>query len=139
MRAMEHPASPVPSYTILCVDDDPAARALMSRLLTRHGYRVMQASNIRGALDTLQRDRSCSLIVVDLNMPEYTGFDLIKLLKADPLTREIPVMVVSNSALPDAEQRAKELGAAEYIGSPIEDTAIIAAVHRALGPRDQAH
>lgn len=120
--------------TILCVDDEPSNRALLSRLLSRSGYRVIQASHVRGAIDAVHRETALSLILLDLNLPEVTGFDALKMLKADPRTREIPVVVVSSTAQAGAEAEVAQLGAIEFVGNPVTDERVLEAVRRALGP-----
>lgn len=116
--------------TILCVDDLPANCTLMARLLQNAGYRVVTASSVRGAFELLQREPAVHAILMDIHMPEHSGFDALDLLKADPRTRDIPVIVVSSSSDPRDEQQARAKGIADYIGHPIRDEAVLAAVRR---------
>lgn len=119
--------------SILCVDDEPSSRALVVRLLSKNGYRVLQASNVRGALGMVQSEPGLSLIVLDLNMPELSGFDALRVLKGDARTREIPVVVVSSTSRADEVERAQLLGATEVVSHPITDDRVLAAVLRAVG------
>ncbi|MGH9524290.1 MAG: response regulator [Terriglobales bacterium] len=120
--------------SILCVDDEPSTRALLVRLLARHGYRVLQASNVRGALGMVQREPELSLILLDLNMPELSGFDALKVLKGDDRTKPIPVVVVSSTSRMEDVTRAIEMGAHAVVADPVTDERVLAAVQRALGP-----
>ena len=121
--------------TILCVDDEPGNRALLARLLTRSGYRVIQAAHVRGAIDSIHREPALALILLDLNLPEVDGFDALRMIKADPRTREIPVVVVSSTAKASAEEEVQQLGANEFVGNPVTDDRILGAVRRAIGPQ----
>lgn len=116
--------------TVLCVDDDAASRALVSRVLQKNGYRVLNASNVRSALDQVRRESVVDLILLDLNMPEHSGFDAIALLKVEPKFKEIPIIVVSNTADPGDREKALGMGAAEFVGYPVKDKAVIEAVRR---------
>lgn len=119
--------------TILCIDDHTNC-ALVARALTRQGHRVIQASGVRSGIEMVHRTPGLSLILLDLHMPEFSGFDALAILKGDPATRSIPVLVVSASSDPQDEAKARELGATDYVGDPITDERIVAAVNRILGP-----
>ena len=124
--------------TVLVIDDDSATRGLTARYLSRGGYRVITAGSVRGGLDLL-RTETVALIVLDLHLPEVTGWDALKLLKEDSALRAIPVVVVSSTAMPDAEQQVSLLGASAFIGNPITEARVLAVVRRILGPEAAAH
>jgi signal transduction histidine kinase len=79
---------------LLSVDDDPSVAPLLQKMLVGHGYRVVASKNARGAVDDARRLQPAA-ILLDILMPERDGRDLLRELKADPLTSEIPVIVVS--------------------------------------------
>ena len=81
----------------------------------------------------VQSEPGLSLILLDLNMPEVSGFDALKMLKGDPRTREIPVVVVSSTSKPEDLFRVQELGATEVVFHPVTDDRVLAAVVRAVG------
>ncbi|HEU5453889.1 MAG TPA: response regulator [Terriglobales bacterium] len=116
--------------TILCVDDIPANCTLLARMLQSNGFRVITASSVRGALELLRREPAVHAILMDIHMPEHSGFDAINILKADPRTRDVPVIVVSSSSDPRDEQKAREFGVADYIGHPVRDDRVLAAVRQ---------
>ena len=68
----------------------------------------------------LARQHHPDLIVLDLNLPDMPGADVLKRLKADPSTREIPVVVLTADASKRQAERVKELGAAEYLTKPLD-------------------
>lgn len=92
--------------TIVIVDDNPNDRRLIRRLLQSYkNYRVYEARNGSEAIEVI-RDRKPDLVVTDLTMPESDGFMLIEALKNDPLTANIPVVVVSAKSLTNDDRAA---------------------------------
>jgi two-component system alkaline phosphatase synthesis response regulator PhoP len=81
-----------PSYSALVVEDDPAIRRLVEKLLTRLSIEIDLAGDGRTAIDKL-RSRSYSVLVLDLMVPELNGFEVIDFLKAENM--KVPVAVVS--------------------------------------------
>ena len=79
-------------YRALVVEDDPAIRRLVEKLLSRRGVEIDMASNGRAAIEKL-RAKEYSVIVLDLMVPEVSGFELIEFLKKEKL--RTPVAVVS--------------------------------------------
>ena len=81
----------------------------------------------------IQREPELSLIVLDLNMPEVSGFDALKILKQDERTKLIPVVIVSSTSRAEDVNRAIEMGAQDVIAHPVTDERVLAAVQRAIG------
>jgi PAS domain S-box-containing protein len=126
------PASSVASGPlILAVDDDPAVLDLLSRNLDREGYSVRTASNGREAL-ALARELKPRLITLDVMMPSMDGWSVLTALKADPVTRDIPVVMVS---IIDDRHLGFTLGAADYLTKPV-DRARLAEILARQVPRD---
>ncbi len=116
-------AAPAPATTgdttgplILAVDDDPAVLDLLTRNLNREGYAVRTASNGRDAL-TLAKQLKPRLITLDVMMPSMDGWSVLTALKADPETRDIPVVMVS---IIEDRQLGFTLGAADYLTKPVD-------------------
>jgi DNA-binding response OmpR family regulator len=101
---------------ILVVDDDPNIRELLTQELTEAGYRVSVAGNGRAAVDAVRTDRP-DLIVLDVMMPELNGFDVAAVLKSDPATMDIPIVILS--ILQDRE-RGFRVGVDRYLTKPID-------------------
>jgi CheY-like chemotaxis protein len=119
--------------TVLLVDDRPDARYYMARPLTAAGFDVREAATGRDALRLarLQAD----VIVLDLVLPDIDGYEVLQRLKADPVTRSIPVILKTAARLEDGyRQRRQDAGAAYYFADPFDSEAFIAAVRRALAP-----
>jgi len=100
--------------TVMIVDDAELARATLGRLLQREGYQTVLASNGREALNELDKHREPDLIVLDLNMPDLDGLELLEILHAHPKWQSIPVIMLT--AVSDTTvHRAQQLGAKEYL------------------------
>jgi signal transduction histidine kinase/DNA-binding response OmpR family regulator len=114
---------------VIVVDDDEGFVRDVRSHLEEDGWTVVSGSTAaEGAL--LASERHAEVIVLDLLLPDRSGLDLLSSLKADPATRQVPVVVVSvvNDAV-----RSLSLGAAEHLAKPVEPAAVAAAVRRVTG------
>ena len=101
--------------TVMIVDDAELARATLGRLLQREGYQTVLASNGREALNRLDTQREPDLIVLDLNMPDLDGLELLEILHAHPKWQSIPVIMLTAVSDTHTVHRAQQLGAKEYL------------------------
>ena len=106
--------------SILVVDDDPSIRSLLQQEFTEAGYAVRLAENGREALARV-REETPGLIVLDVMMPEMNGFDVAAVLKNDPATMDIPIIILS---IVEDKERGLRLGVDRYLTKPI-DTATL--------------
>jgi CheY-like chemotaxis protein len=114
---------------ILVVDDDPAILDLIAQLLLEEGYEVLAVSNGQTAVDLARKLRP-HLILLDLMMPEMNGWQVSALLKADPQTRAIPILLLS--ARRDMARTANELGVTAYLEKPFDLDDLLSRVQRIL-------
>jgi DNA-binding response OmpR family regulator len=99
---------------ILIVEDDPPLRAAMRRVLEQHGYRVAEATTA-AELERSLRARRPALMVLDIQLPDADGRDVLAKLKKAPATADIPVLVWSGR-FPDSDRLiALELGAEDFV------------------------
>ncbi len=117
--------------TVLVVDDTPANLSLMNDLLASH-CRVKVAASGARALKIAASDTPPDLILLDVMMPEMDGYEVCRLLKANPATRHIPVIFLTARADTQDEQRGFELGAVDYITKPISPPIVMARVRTNL-------
>ncbi len=110
------PDLPGDRETVLVIDDDQTQRELASRFLERTGFAPVTAPDGATGL-TLARELQPHAILLDVTMPGLDGWSVLNALKADPVTAEIPVIMVS---LVDAQPLAESLGAADYVMKPVE-------------------
>jgi two-component system response regulator MprA len=116
--------------TILVVDRDPHVRRLVPRFLG-DDYVVEYADDGYSALDRV-RASPPSALITEILIPRLDGLALCRSLKADPVTRHVPVLVMSMLA---AHERAQHSGANGFLSKPIEKASLVAALLRAMDPR----
>ncbi|WP_136524014.1 ATP-binding response regulator [Geomonas ferrireducens] len=117
--------------TVLIVDDTPDNLAFMGQLL-KDDYQVRVATNGAKALQIARDARHLDVILLDIMMPELDGYEVCRLLKGDPATREIPVIFLTAKSDPESERRGLELGAADYITKPISPPIVLARIKTQL-------
>jgi len=117
--------------TILVVDDTPDNLKLMSALL-KDLYRVKIANGGERALAVAGQEPRPDLILLDIMMPEVDGYQVCERLKADPLTRDIPVIFLTAMTAAEDEEKGLRLGAVDYITKPISPAVVLARVETHL-------
>jgi DNA-binding response OmpR family regulator len=108
------------------IDDDPAVRDLMSRFLSKMGFRVVAAA---GGEEGLRRAREVRPLVITLDviMPECDGWNVLRKLKADPQLSQIPVIMVT---VVDNEAMGFDLGASNYLIKPVDRDRLAVLIER---------
>jgi putative two-component system response regulator len=124
---METPASFSERKTVLVVDDTPDNLTLMSGLLKDH-YRVKLANNGEKALVAARAVPPPDVILLDVMMPGMSGYEVCERLKADPATRNIPIIFLTAMTAMEDEKKGLDLGAADYITKPISPPIVLARV-----------
>jgi two-component system cell cycle response regulator DivK len=103
---------------ILIVEDNPVSLTLLKQLLKAHGYEVLGTPEGLQALD-LARAEQPDLILMDIRLPDISGFEVTRLLKQDQRTKTIPIIAVTALASPEYEKKGLESGCDAYIPKPI--------------------
>jgi CheY-like chemotaxis protein len=125
-------AAPAPrEIKILCVDDDPLALQMIGDILRFHGYTVVTAPDGETALDAAARERP-NLIVLDVMMPGIDGFEVCRLLKADPATQAVPVIFLTAMSDPALNAKAFEAGAVLAMQKTVDTTTVLRTIGAAL-------
>ena len=117
---------PVPQGSILVVEDDPDTRDALAAVLETEGYDVAKASDGQEALGQLRTSATPSLILLDLYMPVMNGWAFRAEQLRDPKLASIPVVVLSADSR--VANRAADLGAAGWVGKPIDFDRLLALV-----------
>ena len=117
--------------TILIVEDDVPSMSLASKLLEANGFDTLQSAD---GLDVLQlaRGHHPDLILMDIQLPEVSGIDHIKALKADQALRNIPVVAVTAIALKQDEENIRAAGCDAFIAKPINISLFLETIARIL-------
>ena len=102
--------------TILVVDDDDSIRSLLHQELSDAGYIIEEAKDGKLALESIRRNRP-DLIILDVMMPEINGFDVAAILKNDPQTMDIPIIILS---IVQDKARGFRIGVDRYLTKPID-------------------
>jgi FixJ family two-component response regulator len=121
---------------IAVVDDDPFVLRGLRRLLRSAGFDVDTYASGADFLNA-EVDDEPDCVVLDLHMPQTTGFEVQAQLARSG--RSTPVIVITGDDTPEAQSRALRLGAKGYFGKPVDDEALLAAIGAAIGDEDSNH
>jgi two-component system cell cycle response regulator DivK len=125
--------TPQPSARVLLVEDVADTREMYADYLRHCGFVVTTATNGAEALDAA-RERIPDLILMDAAMPGLDGWTATKLLKNDPATRDVPILILTAHVFTEHRTKAQEVGADGFIGKPCmpDELAreVTAALHR---------
>jgi len=116
---------------ILLVEDHEMNRKMLSRRLVSRGYEVIFAVDGREGVATA-RTQQPHLILMDMNLPEIDGWEATRILKADDVTRSIPVIALTAHAMVSDRQKALAAGCDDYESKPIEFERLIAKIETRL-------
>jgi DNA-binding response OmpR family regulator len=119
------------SAVVLVVDDEPGIRAVLAELLIDEGYRVVVAQDGVEALRQIG-DVSPDLVLLDLNMPKLTGWEVVERLRALAITLPIVIMTAGQSATIEAAR----LGAAAALPKPFAIDDVLTTIERLVPPAD---
>jgi len=114
--------------SILVVDDDANIRSLLHQEFTEAGYSVRLAADGREALQRI-REETPGLVVLDVMMPEMNGFDVAAVLKNDPATMDIPIIILS---IVEDKERGYRIGVDRYLTKPINTATLFHEVSQLL-------
>lgn len=117
---------------ILIVDDNAAIVEMLQRKLEREEYEVVGCVESTQALGTCRETRP-DLLILDILMPGKNGWEILEELKADPATRDIPVIISTVKNRPEDIERGKELQAADHIAKPYVFSDLLEKVQAILG------
>jgi two-component system sensor histidine kinase/response regulator len=124
--------------TVLIVDNEPHNLTMLDSLLTQYGYSVQAADDGKTALEIAHTSQP-DIILLDIKMPEMDGFEVCQELKADPATREIPVIFISALTNVNDIVHAFQAGGVDYITKPFQFAEVLARVENHLTIIQQKH
>ncbi len=112
---------------ILIIDDEPVNIKLLSGLL-RDKYAIMAVNSGKKAVEMIKRGNVPDLILLDIIMPEMSGYDVCERLQKDESTKDIPVIFISGMNQDEDEERGLKMGAVDYITKPFVPAVVLARV-----------
>lgn len=116
---------------VLVVDDDPGIRLLLTTFLRRRGFRSLEASNGREALAEMRAGKA-DLVVMDLMMPEVSGWDVLRERAADPSLQRIPMIVVTGNNSREVTADILDKRVYAVVGKPFDLAALLKTVTACL-------
>jgi CheY-like chemotaxis protein len=124
-------APPLAGARLLVVDDDLLLRRLAVRVLAKYGHTVSEAENGREALRLIDRQPP-DLVVLDLEMPEMPGLEVLRALRSKAATAHLPVLILTASSNEAVTSASFEAGATDYLMKPFSIPQLTARVHACL-------
>jgi signal transduction histidine kinase/DNA-binding response OmpR family regulator len=119
--------------SILVIDDDPAARELISRALTADGYKVRTAATGEEGVKMARAERP-DAITLDVVLPGMDGWEVLNAVRTDPALAKIPVVMLTSS---DEQSRGFAFGAAGYLTKPLDWSRLLTTVNECVGRSDR--
>lgn len=118
---------------VLLIDDEPPIITMYSEKLTISGFEVVSAFDGETGLKKARTDKP-DVILLDVIMPKMNGLDVLKTLKSDPETKDIPVYLLTNIQEATGEERGKQFGAAGYLFKAETEPSRLVEVLRKIKP-----
>jgi two-component system alkaline phosphatase synthesis response regulator PhoP len=116
---------------ILVVDDEVNITQILEFSIGSEGFEVITAQNGEEAIERARRERP-DLIILDIMMPKIDGYEACRILKANPLTKNIPVVLLTAKGRDIDRRLGYEVGATDYIVKPFSPNKLIERIHRLL-------
>ncbi|HDQ73982.1 MAG TPA: response regulator [Chloroflexi bacterium] len=121
--------------TILVVEDSALNRKLVETILKAHGYRLLLAQDGEGAIEIATAEQP-DLILMDMQLPQISGYEATRVLKSQPETAHIPIVALTAHAMPQEREQFLEAGCDGYITKPINTRAFPNQVRQYLEDQD---
>ena len=128
----DYPKEQVMEKTVLVVEDNDLNMKLFCDLLEAHDYKTLQTRDGTEVLDIVRKHQP-DLILMDIQLPEVSGLDVTKWLKADDELKHIPVVAITAFAMKGDEEKIRSGGCEAYIAKPITVTKFLETVQQFLG------
>ncbi|SFZ86721.1 Response regulator receiver domain-containing protein [Devosia enhydra] len=121
---------------ILVAEDEPGILEALSFVLQRAGWTVQSVTDGDAVLSAVRRERP-RVLVLDIMLPKRSGFEVLKQLRADVLTRALPVLVLTARGQQQDRRIAEELGADRFVTKPYSNVEVVDAVRALLVDRTE--
>lgn len=122
--------------TVLIVEDNDLNLKLFRDLLEASGYKTLQSKDGMDGL-RLVREHTPDLVLMDIQLPEISGLEITRMIKADPALKHIPVLAVTAFAMKGDEEKIRDGGCDGYIAKPISVASFLQTVTSFIGEADQ--
>lgn len=119
LQMLKQKVAHIQKARILLVEDNPVNQLLAEELLAKLGFETLSAQDGKEALALLNGNH-VDLVLMDLQMPEMDGFQATQVIRANPATRDVPIIAMSASAMLEDRQAAKEAGMNDHVAKPVD-------------------
>lgn len=116
---------------ILIAEDEPSILESLDFILKRAGWSIESVTDGEAALVALRRSRP-RVVVLDVMLPKRSGFEVLKQIRADPATKDLPVLILTAKGQAQDRRTAEELGADGFVTKPYANAEVVSAVRRLL-------
>jgi len=114
---------------ILTIDDSKTMRDMLMLTLSDAGYEVLQAVDGQDGIDVLG-DKRVDVVITDINMPRMDGYDVIRSLRANPLHKSTPILVLTTESDTEKKNLAREAGATGWMVKPFDPDQLVATIRK---------
>ena len=119
--------------TVLVVDDDQRNAFAITSILEMYGFTVLHASDGRSAIDVLQARNDIAVVLMDVMMPEFDGYEAIAAIRRMPGFAELPIIAVTARAMHGDRDKSIEAGANDYVTKPVDADELLDCIEQSLG------
>ena len=124
------------SRKVLLVDDSATVLMMERMILAAERFEIVTASNGQEAHEVAKRELP-DLILMDIVMPRMSGLEACKLLRSDPATRHIPIILVTTRGEAQTMEQGYENGCNDYVTKPVNSTELLSKIRNILGAGDE--
>lgn len=114
---------------ILVVEDQDSIRRMIEALISARGYKVTAVNSGTKAIDVALTDPP-DMVLLDLMVPGYDGFEVCRRLRKDPTTHAVPILIISAMDDPESRTKAADAGATAYYTKPFSPIALLKEIER---------
>lgn len=104
--------------TVVVIEDEPDAAEMFAEMMRVNGFRVVKSYSSKPAFELI-RTENPDLVILDVMMPDISGLEVLKYIRAEPNLAEIPVIVVSAKSMPSDIKTGLDAGASVYLTKPV--------------------
>ena len=122
---------------LLIVDDKVATRYALRRRLESHGYEVLEAGTGGEGLELID-SVNIDALILDVNLPDMSGFDIVRKLRADPDLQDLPVIMITSRIAQKHRDHAAQLGVEHYLGKPYSEEKLLALITQCMSQQTDA-
>jgi hypothetical protein len=131
------PATPTRRHRVLCIDDNPVNLKLVAQMIGLRPHIHLLTAHTPGLGIELAMTQRPELILLDINMPNMDGYQVLELLKADPRMKGTAIVAITANAMPRDVERGRVAGFSDYLTKPLDLNQFLTTIDRCLGSGEE--